>query len=284
MRTGGNTQEFRWDGGRRILLTFTGGAASGGSAPAGGGEAGSVTNLQDLVGARASSGETALRDRGYTWVRAEQSGDDSYAYWRENENGQCVVVRTSNGRYASIARGMDTSCKRGAASGGGSTDERQDPFDTVCGVIVDNQDYAYRCGATDFYSGGRKAPTELGYPDQVIQLTWHSDSRVSLQFEGMVAKDARYSTSEGETNWAFEGKTDYYFSDKGRPKVGVTELPRLTPTIRLTEPTRRHRGLPALAIRVGCGRSRPSPAALVASVTSVAAAADRALRSPLASA
>lgn len=214
--TGGRTEEFRWDGGKKILLTFTGGAGSGGSAPSGSGEVvSSVPSLQDLVGARASSGKATLCDRGYTWIRAEQSGGDSYAYWRENENGQCVVVRTSNGRYASIAYGMKTSCKQGS-SAGGSTAERQDPFDTVCGVMTNGKDYSYRCGATDFYSGGRKVRTELRYPDQTIQLTWQSGNQVSLQFEGMVPKTARYSTSEGETNWVFEGKTYYYFSDKGR--------------------------------------------------------------------
>lgn len=217
--TGGSTETFRWENGKKLLLTFTGGAGSGGSAPAGGGEVGSsVPGLQDLVGARASSGESALRSRGYTWVRAEPSGGDSYAYWRENRSGQCVVVRTSNGRYASIAYGMAMSCQQGAASGGGSTAERQDPFDTVCGVMTNGKDYSYRCGATDFYSGGRKVRTELRYPDQTIQLTWQSGNQVGLQFEGMVPKTARYSTSEGETNWVFEGKTYYYFSDKGRAR------------------------------------------------------------------
>jgi hypothetical protein len=214
--TGGSTEEFKWEGGKKILLSFDGGAGSAGSAPAGGDVGSSVPSLQDLVGARASSGESELRNRGYTWVRAEQSGGDSYTYWRENRNGQCVVVRTSNGRYASIAYGLATSCQQAAASGGGSTAERRDSFDTVCGVMTNGQDYSYRCGATDFYSGGRKVRTELRYPDQTIQLTWQSGNRVGLQFEGMVPKEARYSTSEGETNWVYEGKTYYYFSDKGR--------------------------------------------------------------------
>jgi len=84
--------------------------------------------------------------------------------------------------------------------------------------MVDGKDYSYRCGATDFYSGDRKVRTELRYPDQTIQLTWQSGNRIGLQFEGMVPKEARYSTSEGETNWVFEGKTYYYFSDKGRAR------------------------------------------------------------------
>jgi len=111
-------------------------------------------------------------------------------------------VRTSNGQYASIAPGLAASCRNGAAAGGGSTAERQDAFDTFCGVMTNGQDYSYRCGVTDFYSGGRKVPSELRYPDQTIQLTWQSGSRVGLQFEGMVPKEARYSTSEGETNWS----------------------------------------------------------------------------------
>ncbi len=130
--SGGNTEEFKWDGGRKIILTYTSGGAS--AAQASGGSAGAA--------------------------------------------------------------------------------ERSDPFDTICGVFVGSEQYRYRCGATDFYSGGQKVRTELRYPDQTIQLTWKPGNRVGLQFEGMVPKEARYSTSEGETNWVFEGKTYYYYSDK----------------------------------------------------------------------
>jgi hypothetical protein len=34
--------------------------------------------LQDLVGARSGSGEGVLKKRGYTFVRGEKSGHDSY--------------------------------------------------------------------------------------------------------------------------------------------------------------------------------------------------------------
>jgi hypothetical protein len=209
------SEEFKWEGGRKIILTYA--SSSGGNAPPASGSASSGTppGLADLVGARGSSGEAELTRRGYSWVRTEKSGGDSYAYWRENENGQCVVVRTSDGRYASIAYGMESSCSSSSAPAGGGA-ERQDAFDTVCGVMFEGNDHAYRCGATDFYSAGRKVRTELRYPDQTIQLTWHSGNRVGLQFEGMVPKEARYAASEGETNFVFEGKTYYYFSDKGR--------------------------------------------------------------------
>jgi hypothetical protein len=213
--TGGSTEEFKWEGGKKILLTFTG--SPGAAPPASGGTSSDTPPaLADLVGARASSGEAELNKRGYTWVSTEKQGSDSYSYWHQSASGQCVVVRTSEGRYASIAHAMDTSCNKGGASAGGGSAERQDPFDTVCGVMTNGQDYKYRCGATDFYAGGQKVRTELRYPDQTIQLTWRPGNRVGLQFEGMKPMEARYSTSEGETNWVYEGKTYYYFSDKGR--------------------------------------------------------------------
>jgi hypothetical protein len=213
--TGSSTEEFKWEGGRKVLLTFTG--SPGAAPPASGGTSSNTPPaLADLVGARASSGEAELNRRGYTWRSTEKQGSDSYSYWRQNASGQCIVVRTVDGRYASIASAMDTSCNKGGASTGGGSAERQDPFDTVCGVMTNGQDYKYRCGATDFYSGSQKVRTELRYPDQTIQLTWRPGNRVGLQFEGMKPTEARYSTSEGETNWVYEGKTYYYFSDKGR--------------------------------------------------------------------
>lgn len=61
-----------------------------------------VSSLQDLVGAHGSGGETQLEKRGYTFVRASQEGNSSYTYWKNAKTGECIVVRTEDGRYASI--------------------------------------------------------------------------------------------------------------------------------------------------------------------------------------
>jgi len=216
----GNTEEFRWDGGKKIIMTYTGAAATNypsSAAGSGAGAGSSVPSLRDLVGTSAASGEMAMRNRGYTLVGGEKSGGNSYTYWRENENGQCVVARTSNGRYASIAYATDIDCRNAASSGGGGgSASRNDEFPTVCGVIVGGQTYSYRCSATDIYSGNQKVKTILKYPDQTIELTWRSGNRVGLQFEGMVPKEARYGSGEGEINFAFEDKTYFYYADKSR--------------------------------------------------------------------
>ncbi len=176
-----------------------------------------VPNLQDLIGARGGDGEYQMQQRGYTYVRTEKTGDSSFTYWRESRSDRCVAVRTTEGRYASIVYAPDSDCGGGQA--GASSPYREDKFGTVCGAIVDGQTYRYRCTATDFYSGAKKVKTLVEYPDQKIELIWKGGNNVELRFEGMVPKQARFATAEGETNWVFEGKTYFYISNKDAARM-----------------------------------------------------------------
>ena len=180
-----------------------------------------VPSLQDLIGARGGDGEYQLQQRGYNFVKTEKSGDSAYSYWQESENGQCIVVRTTEGRYASIVYAPASDCQGGGHSGGGDSYDREDKFDTVCGVIVDGQTHSYRCHAVDFYQGGQKVKTALHYPDMNMRIVWKSGKNVVLHFEGMNPQNATYSTSEGETDIYFEGKTYFYSSDKGKAEWEV---------------------------------------------------------------
>lgn len=79
--------------------------------------------LEDLLDARASSGEGALEDRGYRHQRTVKSRDSSVAYWWSERERECVAVTTRNGRYASIVEQSESMCGNGRgqpASSGGS--------------------------------------------------------------------------------------------------------------------------------------------------------------------
>lgn len=64
--------------------------------------------LQDLVGARGSSGEQQLESRGYQYASASKGGGSSYTNWRKGSS--CVTVRTSEGRYKSIVDAPMADC------------------------------------------------------------------------------------------------------------------------------------------------------------------------------
>lgn len=173
-----------------------------------------VSNLQDLIGARGGDGEYQLERRGYTFLRTEKTDTDAYGYWK-SRHGDCVIVRTTDGRYASIVHAPNFDCREGGGdSGYGDAHERKDPYPTVCGVIANGQTYRYKCRAIDFYEGHHKTKTTIKYPDQTIVLHWEGGNNVKVHFEGMKMMEARYSVYEGETNFNFEGKTYFYTSDK----------------------------------------------------------------------
>ena len=90
-----------------------------------------------------------------------------------------------------------------------------DTFDTVCGVIVEQENSSYRCQVIDKYNGDLKAMTELKFPDNELQLIWKSDNKVEVKIDGLDSTfETTYSTYEGETNFVIEGKTYYYYSNK----------------------------------------------------------------------
>ena len=178
--------------------------------------------LQDLVGARGSSGEEALQERGYTYVKGEKSGGDSYTYWRQARTGRCIVVHTAEGRFQSLVKAMNVSCQGGAAESAPAqgSDGHGSRFATVCGVIVDGKTYRYQCMVEGAAPGG-SGKTVVHYPDQNITLNWRGGKRVSVTFEGMKAQPATFSTSEGNTQFVFEGKTYFYTSDPGAAEMEV---------------------------------------------------------------
>lgn len=68
-------------------------------------------DLRDLVGARASGGETALASRGYVHVRTQTGDDRKWAYWWNQRRGICLSVVTRDGRYDSITTSPTPDCQ-----------------------------------------------------------------------------------------------------------------------------------------------------------------------------
>lgn len=75
-----------------------------------GGHGGSgASALQDLIGVRARSGEDALEERGYDYVKGEKAAGMSFTNWVKGSH--CITVRTEDGRYTSIVDVTMLDCK-----------------------------------------------------------------------------------------------------------------------------------------------------------------------------
>jgi hypothetical protein len=105
-QAGGGTHVYKWDGGKKITVTFgapTSSSVDVGETPA---------DLKDLVNGRLVGGEVddELMRRGWKSAKNEVQGDDVYSYW--GKGSRCVVVRFNASRHvSSIVNGMESSCK-----------------------------------------------------------------------------------------------------------------------------------------------------------------------------
>lgn len=79
-----------------------------------------AAGLQDLVGARGSSGEMELENRGYRSALNFKDGHSSFTNWRKGSH--CVSVRTTNGHYDSIVDVGTDDCQEDRQRGGGEAD------------------------------------------------------------------------------------------------------------------------------------------------------------------
>ena len=70
------------------------------------------SDLSDLMGARASSGERALQQRGYVLTDYGRSEGVTWNYWWNAGRRACVGVATSNGRYERIASVTSHDCNQ----------------------------------------------------------------------------------------------------------------------------------------------------------------------------
>ena len=83
---------------------------------------GGSEQFEDLVGARASSGESALKTRGFKSVKTVKQDGTVYSNWWKASSRTCLTVATVDGRYNSIISGPEADCTSGSgASAGGSS-------------------------------------------------------------------------------------------------------------------------------------------------------------------
>ncbi|MEK7855520.1 MAG: hypothetical protein AAB288_05480 [Acidobacteriota bacterium] len=102
-RDGNGITTTRVDNGERI--SYTRGQWGGNNNQDGnwGRNSGNGVDVSDLVGARASSGQSELRSRGFRNVDTFKTGNTSYTIWWRRSSGQCIQVATADGRFDSVS-------------------------------------------------------------------------------------------------------------------------------------------------------------------------------------
>lgn len=90
-------------------MVATAALAVGATAPA---AARNASQMSDLVGARANSGESQLEARGFTFITNSTSYDSKTSYWWHGGDKNCLQVETRDGRFAHIRDGSKGDCNQ----------------------------------------------------------------------------------------------------------------------------------------------------------------------------
>jgi hypothetical protein len=106
----GNEQVFKWENGRKVIVTFPAPHHSSGNAHQSFRAGDTAPDLADLVGAKAGQAEGQLESRGYAYKSGSTSGDSKYSNWYNRSSGRCVTIRTEQGRYQSIVQAPPYDC------------------------------------------------------------------------------------------------------------------------------------------------------------------------------
>lgn len=184
--------------------------------------AASDPDLSGLVGLSGAAGGSRLADLGYQSVGGRNEDNASITYWRRTSDGTCVMVRTVDGSYASVAPAAADECA--AAEAATTAVALADPggYRTVCGVMVDGSPVRYVCSVV---GGDQRAdPTTLRFPDQVMTLHWLEGNRVRIEIEGLNSIEGTWSESEGETDLVTPDRTWFYISNREAAAAEVQSM------------------------------------------------------------
>lgn len=143
--------------------------------------------LRDLVGARGSSGENALQQRGYVNAGGAVGDDRSWTYWWNGRQNACISVATRNGRYDSIVSTPAADCGRDGSGGGGNGGYRPPEFGY--GDSYDRSGYREHL-ALICYGSGRHSEAR---PDTGYQ--WDADKNRYVPRSGYTWSEQDYNTS-----------------------------------------------------------------------------------------
>jgi hypothetical protein len=144
----------------------------------------SAQNLQDLVGARGSSGEGQLSARGFVYTDGHKGNGASYAYWWSAAKRDCVMVTTRDGRYSTINDVSAADCNQQNHHGDGSSAAAAIAVGALLGAAL----LAHKSGNHDngqHHSDQQaEADYERGYRDGLHGEDYHNYSRSDAYSSG----------------------------------------------------------------------------------------------------
>lgn len=143
-----------------------------------------ASDVRDLVGARGSSGESELENRGFIHIMTHEGGQYAkYSYWWNAQSKNCIQVETYDGRYANISDATKSDChqrdnnsKDGAAAAAVGA--------LIVGALLASKSH-HRQGHD--YNDIQRGEFDRGYRDGLYSGSYHNYNRDEAYASGYQA-------------------------------------------------------------------------------------------------
>lgn len=161
-------------------------------------------SLSDLVGVRASSGEMALEQRGYTHIATHEGHNNTkHSYWWNSAQKHCAHVETNDGRYAAITDGTRSDCNQKSSDGDTAAAVGIVAGAALLAGILSHKSH-HKQGAN--YDQQQTQEFDYGYRDGLYNGSYHNTNRSDAYARGYEAgvneRNANLSHHSGRGGYA----------------------------------------------------------------------------------
>lgn len=163
------------------------------------------SDVRDLVGVRASSGESALQSRGFTHIKTDAGDDRLWANWWNSSRRECITVAVVEGRYDAITASPPADCNQSATS---SSSNNAAAIALGAAAILGIAALAHNADKHDdkrhYDDQQKEAAYERGYRDGLYNQSYHNYDRSDAYSDGYVAgvdqrrQETRYRDGHGD--------------------------------------------------------------------------------------
>ena len=146
-----------------------------------------ANRLQNLVGARAGSGEAELERHGFTYIGGHEGQNYVHSYWWHAGDRNCVEVKTADGRYDAIVNAPNRDCnqrggdKAGAAIAGAAVGA------LVVAAIASSHKSSHHENGRHYDDWRQDDQFERGYSHGVHHAPYHNYERSDFYARGYEA-------------------------------------------------------------------------------------------------
>ena len=143
-----------------------------------------ASNLRDLVGARASSGESQLEARGFTYIDGSKQGSSAFTYWWHDKDDNCVQVETMGGQYVTINDASRKDCHRSDNADVGTAIAVAGGAALIGALIAGGHKKHHHEDNQHLSDAQAEADYERGHNDGLHNVPYHNNSRSDAYTSG----------------------------------------------------------------------------------------------------